>query len=434
MKRSIYDELIKWKQSEMRKPLMMYGARQVGKTYIIKEFGEQEYDSLVYVNCYKNDLARTLFRGNADIDRILVGLSSMSHKTIIPGKTLIFLDEIQEIPPVISTLKYFYENRPDIHIVVAGSLLGVMNMQGESFPVGKVDIMHLYPMSFEEFLDAMGEGQLVDILHSNDHQLIDVFASKFIDLLRQYYFTGGMPEAVRTYCETKDLIAVRTIQKNILAAYEADIAKHTGSETQRVRMVWQSVPEQLARENKKFIYGAVRKGARAKDFEIAIQWLVDAGLVYKVNRVRDLKVPLRFYSDSNAFKLYLLDVGLLGAMTDAPAASILIGDNIFSEYKGAFTENYVLQQIVTIPNRPVYYYSKDNSTQELDFVVQKDTTVCPIEVKAEENAKSKSLSACITHDFKDYNLHGIRFSMKGFKEQDWMTNIPLYAVRAFIIE
>lgn len=434
MKRSIYDELIKWKQSETRKPLMMYGARQVGKTYIIKEFGEQEYDSLVYVNCYKNDLARTLFRGNADIDRILVGLSSMSHKTIIPGKTLIFLDEIQEIPPVISTLKYFYENRPDIHIVVAGSLLGVMNMQGESFPVGKVDIMHLYPMSFEEFLDAMGEGQLVDILHSNDHQLIDVFASKFIDLLRQYYFTGGMPEAVRTYCETKDLIAVRTIQKNILAAYEADIAKHTGSETQRVRMVWQSVPEQLARENKKFIYGAVRKGARAKDFEIAIQWLVDAGLVYKVNRVRDLKVPLRFYSDSNAFKLYLLDVGLLGAMTDAPAASILIGDNIFSEYKGAFTENYVLQQIVTIPNRPVYYYSKDNSTQELDFVVQKDTTVCPIEVKAEENAKSKSLSACITHDFKDYNLHGIRFSMKGFKEQDWMTNIPLYAVRAFIIE
>ena len=434
MKRSIYDELIKWKQSEMRKPLMMYGARQVGKTYIIKEFGEQEYDSLVYVNCYKNDIARTLFRGNADIDRILVGLSSMSHKTIIPGKTLIFLDEIQEIPPVISTLKYFYENRPDIHIVVAGSLLGVMNMQGESFPVGKVDIMHLYPMSFEEFLDAMGEGQLVDILHSNDHQLIDVFASKFIDLLRQYYFTGGMPEAVRTYCETKDLIAVRTIQKNILAAYEADIAKHTGSETQRVRMVWQSVPEQLVRENKKFIYGAVRKGARAKDFEIAIQWLVDAGLVYKVNRVRDLKVPLRFYSDSNAFKLYLLDVGLLGAMTDAPAASILIGDNIFSEYKGAFTENYVLQQIVTIPNRPVYYYSKDNSTQELDFVVQKDTTVCPIEVKAEENVKSKSLSACITHDFKDYNLHGIRFSMKGFKEQDWMTNIPLYAVRAFIIE
>ena len=433
MKRFLYDELKKWKLSETRKPLIMYGARQVGKTYIIKEFGEQEYDSLVYVNCYKNDLATTLFSGNADIDRILVGLSSMSHKTIIPERTLIFLDEIQEIPPVISTLKYFYENRPDIHIIVAGSLLGVMNMQGESFPVGKVDIMHLYPMSFEEFLDAMDEGQLVDILHSNDHQFTDVFASKFIDLLRQYYFTGGMPEAVRTYCETKDLIAVRTIQKNILAAYEADIAKHTASETQRVRMVWQSVPEQLARENKKFIYRAVRKGARAKDFEIAIQWLVDAGLVYKVNRVRDLKVPLRFYSDSNAFKLYLLDVGLLGAMTDAPVASILIGDNIFSEYKGAFTENYVLQQIVTIPDRPTYYYSKDNSTQELDFIMQKDTTVYPIEVKAEENVKSKSLAACITNDFKDYNLHGIRFSMKGYKEQDWMTNIPLYAVSAFII-
>ena len=252
MKRFIYDELKKWKQSETRKPLMMYGARQVGKTYIIKEFGEQEYDSLVYVNCYKNELAQTLFSGNADIDRILVGLSSMSHRTIIPGKTLIFLDEIQEVPPVISTLKYFCENRPDIHIIVAGSLLGVMNMQGESFPVGKVDIMHLHPMSFEEFLDAMGEVQLVNILHSNDHQLTDVFASKFIDLLRQYYFTGGMPEAVKTYCATKDLIAVRTIQKNILAAYEADIAKHTASETQRVRMVWQSVPElknQRKREN-----------------------------------------------------------------------------------------------------------------------------------------------------------------------------------------
>ena len=431
MKRIIYEELKKWKHSKSRKPLMMYGTRQVGKTYILKEFGEQEYDSLVYVNCYKNDLVRTLFSGNADIDRILVGLSSISHKTIIPGKTLVFLDEIQEVPPIISTLKYFYENRPDIHVIVAGSLLGVMNMQGESFPVGKVDIMHLYPMSFEEFLDAMDEGQLVDLLHSNDHQLTDVFASKFIDLLRQYYFTGGMPEAVKTYCDTKDLIAVRTIQKNILAAYEADIAKHTASETQRVRMVWQSVPEQLARENKKFIYGAVRKGARAKDFEIAIQWLVDAGLVYKVNRVRDLKVPLRFYSDSNAFKLYLLDIGLLGAMTDAPAKSILIGDSIFIEYKGAFTENYVLQQIIAIPDRPTYYYSKDNSTQELDFVVQKGTTVYPIEVKAEENVKSKSLASCITHDFKDYCLHGIRFSMKGYKEQDWMTNIPLYAVRAF---
>lgn len=254
---------------------MMYGARQVGKTYIIKEFGEQEYDSLVYVNCYKNELAQTLFGGNADIDRILVGLSSMANTTIVPGKTLIFLDEIQEIPPVISTLKYFCEDRPDIHIIVAGSLLGVMNMQGESFPVGKVDIMYLYPMSFEEFLEAIGEGRLVYILHSNDHQMTDVFASKLTDLLRQYYFTGGMPEAVRTYCEAEDLIAVRTIQKNILAAYEADIAKLTASETQRVRMVWQSVPEQLARENKKFIYGAVRKGARAKDFEIAIQWLVD---------------------------------------------------------------------------------------------------------------------------------------------------------------
>ena len=344
MKRFIYDELKKWKQSETRKPLMMYGARQVGKTYIIKEFGEQEYDSLVYVNCYKNELAQTLFSGNADIDRILVGLSSMAKKTIVPGKTLIFLDEIQEIPPVISTLKYFCENRPDIHIIVAGSLLGVMNMQGESFPVGKVNIIHLYPMSFEEFLDAMGEGPLVDFLLSHDHEMTDVFASKYIDLLRQYYFTGGMPEAVRTYSETKDLLAVRTIQKNILAAYEADIAKHTAAETQRVRMVWQSVPEQLARENKKFIFGAVRKGARSKDFEIAIQWLLDCGLIHKVNRVNEPHMPLKAYQSMTAYKLFMLDVGLLGALSELPATSILEGNDIFIEFKGAL----VCQQVPAI--------------------------------------------------------------------------------------
>ena len=425
MKRIIYDELKKWKHSKSRKPLMMYGARQVGKTYILKEFGEQEYDSLVYVNCYKNDLVRTLFSGNADIDRILVGLSSISHKTIIPGKTLVFLDEIQEVPPIISTLKYFYENRPDIHVIVAGSLLGVMNMQGESFPVGKVDIMHLYPMSFEEFLDAMGEGQLVDLLHSNDHQLTDVFASKFIDLLRQYYFTGGMPEAVKTYCDTKDLIAVRTIQKNILAAYEADIAKHTASETQRVRMVWQSVPEQLARENKKFIYGAVRKGARAKDFEIAIQWLADAGLVYKVPRCKKLELPLGIYEDFSAFKLYLSDVGLLGAMVNVEPAQILINNDIFSEYKGGMTEQYALQQMISRGETPIYYYKTDDSRLELDFVIQKEGKLLPIEVKAEGNVRANSLSRMLKENPEQTAL---RYSMLPYKEQDQLTNVPLYLV------
>lgn len=432
MKRNIYKDLLKWKQSSYRKPLMMYGARQVGKTYIIKAFGEKEYDNLVYVNCYKNDAVAGLFSGDVDINRILLGLSAISNQNIIAGKTLLFLDEIQEIPSVISTLKYFYEDRPDIHIIVAGSLLGVVNMKGESFPVGKVDIIHLYPMTFTEFLIANNDDKLAEILENDDKQLIELFASKYIELLRQYYYVGGMPEAVRQFVADRNLIEVRNIQKNILVAYESDISKHTGVETQRVRMVWQSIPGQLARENKKFVYGAVRKGARAKDFEIAIQWLVDAGLVYKVMRTRDAKIPLRFYVDTDAFKLYLLDVGLLGAMVDAPAAQILIGDNIFSEYKGAFTENFVLQQIMTLSGCPVFYYSKDNSTQELDFIVQTNEKVLPIEVKAEVNVKSKSLSAFVNYEFKSYNLKGVRFSMKGFADLGWMENIPLYACREYI--
>jgi len=411
---------------------MMYGARQVGKTYILKEFGKNEYKNLVYVNCYKNDSVAELFYGNVDIDRILLGLSAISKQNITEGNTLLFLDEVQEIPSVISSLKYFCEERPYIHIAVAGSLLGVVNMKGESFPVGKVDIMYLFPMTFDEFLVANSEEYLVDILKGSDNKLKDVFTTKYIDMLRQYYYVGGMPEAVRMFVEKRDLIKVRNIQKNILSAYEADISKHTGDNTQRIRMVWQSIPSQLARENKKFIYGALKKGARAKDFEIAIQWLVDAGLVYKVMRTRDVKIPLKFYADTDAFKLYLLDIGLLGAMADAPADQILIGDNIFIEYKGAFTENFVLQQIQSLPNCPVFYYSKDNSTQEIDFIIQIGNIVVPIEVKAEVNVKSKSLSTFINHDFKSYGLKGVRFSMKGFVDQEWMENVPIYACREYL--
>lgn len=432
MKREVYNHLIQWKLSPHRKPLIMYGARQVGKTYILKEFGNHEFKNMVYVNCYKNDIVAQLFNEDTDVDRLILGLSAIARQTIVPGETLIFLDEIQEIPPILSSLKYFCENKPELHVVVAGSLLGVMNMKGESFPVGKVDIIHLYPMTYEEFLLANGEAPLLQILKSNDYTLIDTFAPKLIDYLRSYYFVGGMPEAVQHFTLNHNLAEVRNIQQNILTAYEADISKHTEEQTQRVRMVWQSIPAQLARENKKFIYGAVRKGARAKDFEIAIQWLIDAGLVHKVERTRDAKVPLKFYADMDAFKLYLLDVGLLGALTQTPASQIIIGNNVFSEYKGAFTENFVLQQLKSIDSLPIYYYSKDNSTQEVDFVVQANSRILPIEVKAEDNVKSKSLHAFICKDFASYHLKGVRFSMLGFQSQEWMENIPLYAIESYV--
>lgn len=432
MKREIYNSLTEWKLSSTRKPLIMYGARQVGKTYIIKEFGEHEFDNLVYINCYKNDIISQLFQGDANVDRILIGLSAFAKQTIIPGKTLVFLDEIQEIPPVLSSLKYFCENKPELHLIVAGSLLGVMNMKDESFPVGKVDILHLYPMTYEEFLLANDEKQLLELLKSGDKTLINSLAPKFIEYLRQYYFVGGMPEAVLHFTKNHDPMETRKIQQNILTAYEADISKHTGEFTQRVRMVWQSIPAQLARENKKFVYGAIRKGARAKDFEIAIQWLIDAGLVHKVERTRDVKVPLKFYADMDAFKLYLLDVGLLGALTMTPPEQILIGSNVFSEYKGAFSENFVLQEMKTLPNLPTYYYSKDNSTQEVDFILQAGSKILPIEVKAEENVKAKSLATFINHDFASYHLKGIRFSMLGFQDQEWMENVPLFAAKEYV--
>lgn len=431
MERTIYNNLIKWKLSETRKPLMLYGARQVGKTYILKKFGENEFENFVYVNCFRNETATKLFTEDKDIKRIVLGLSAMTGTTIIPGKTLIFLDEIQEIPAAVSALKYFCEDMPDLHVVVAGSLLGVMNIEGESFPVGKVNIMHLYPMTFGEFLLAMDKKGLYDMLASHDYVTASSLSASYKEMLRQYYFTGGMPEAVLSFSKNRNIKEVRNIQNEILTSYMSDIAKHAGKESQRIRMVWQSIPSQLAKENKKFIFGAVRKGARAADFEIAIQWLVDAGLVYKVERVRDAKIPLKFYEDPNAFKLYLVDIGLLGALTMVPPDQILIGDNVFKEYKGAFTENFVIQQLHTIPNLPVYYYSKDNSTLEIDFVVQVADKVMPVEVKAEENTKAKSLRTFVTSDFKQYNLTGIRLSMKDYERQSWMVNVPLYCTEFF---
>lgn len=426
MKRSIYTSLKAWKVSPHRKPLILQGARQVGKTYILKEFGRYEYDDVVYINCDDNDNMQKMF-ADYDIQRIIRSLSALSGVSIKPSTTLIILDEIQEVPRGLSALKYFCEKAPEYHVAVAGSLLGITLHEGTSFPVGKVDLLYMYPMDFDEFLQALGKTQLLQLLLDNDWASLAAVQPMLTELLRQYYFVGGMPEAVKAYAERGDVWEVRSIQTRIIEAYRNDMSKHAPlQQVQRINMVWNSVPSQLARDNKKFVYGALRKGARANDFEVAIQWLVDAGLVHKVFRVSKPALPLKFYEDVSAFKLFLLDVGLLGALSETPPRQMCIGDNVFEEYKGAFTENYVLQQLKTIPHTFVYYYSNDKSTMEIDFVVQHDTDVIPVEVKAEENLRAKSLRQ-FTSDHP--GLHGLRFSMSGYREQGWMTNIPLWAVR-----
>ena len=412
---------------------MLYGARQVGKTYILKEFGHNEFENMVYINCYKNQAIAALFEEDKDVDRLLLGLSALSGEEIRKRTTLIFLDEVQEVPDVIASLKYFCEDAPEIAIAVAGSLLGVVNMEGRSFPTGKVNILHMYPMTYPEFLEASGEEKLLELLEDKRNQsIVNSLISKYIDLLRQYYYVGGMPEAVLEFVENRNLERVREIQKEILTAYNADIAKHAGKETQKARAVFEAIPAQLARENKKFIFGVLKKGARAAEYESAIQWLVDTGLIYKVNRLTKVELPVKFYAEKDTFKLFLLDVGLLGAMVDVAPSLVLIGNNIFSEYKGAFTENYVLTQMKCIKNLQIGYYSKDNSTMEIDFIVQAGDQLLPIEVKAEENVKSKSLRQFIVIDNAGKNMKGYRFSMLGFSDQNWMENIPLCAVYPYL--
>lgn len=433
MKRSIYNQLLEWKDSPRRKPLMLYGARQVGKTYILKEFGRKEYEKMVYINCYKNQAVETLFAADMDVARILIGLSALSGEEIIEGKTLIFLDEVQEIPDVVASLKYFCEDVPGLAVATAGSLLGVMNMKDKSFPTGKVDIIHMFPMTFIEFIEALGEDKMAELLNSPENEdLTNTLMTKYVDMLRMYYFVGGMPEAVAEFARTRTPEYVRKIQEDILAAYDADIAKHAGNETQKVRLVFQSIPAQLAKENKKFIFGALKKGSRASEYENAIQWLVDAELVYKTPRLSKVELPLKFYTEMTGFKLFLLDVGLLGALVQAPPALMLIGNNVFTEYKGAFTENYALTQMVGVPNVVIGYYSKENSTMELDFVVQAGNKLIPLEVKAEENVKSRSLRQFVTVDKADSHIQGVRFSMKGFIHHDWMTNVPLFAIHSWL--
>lgn len=424
MKRNIFTDLIKWKDSPSRKPLIINGARQVGKTFILQEFGKSQYKNVAYVNCDGNEIIVDIFAQDYDINRIIRSLSALLHIQITSGDTLIIFDEVQENPIVLNSLKYFCENAPEYHVAVAGSLLGIPLHSNTSFPVGKVDMIKMYPMTFDEFLMAIGEDSLVELLHSGEYNVIDSLSARYIDCLRQYYFVGGMPEAVREYAKTGNIQAVRTIQQQILFDYRRDFSKHApAAEVPRINMVWDSIPSQLAKENKKFIYGIIRKGARASDFEIAIQWLMDAGLVYRVHRATAPTIPLKFYEELSVFKLFTLDIGLMGAMTDTPAENIIIGDNIFQEYKGAFTEMFVYTQLVP-QNIPIYYYSSNDSRVEIDFLIQHGAKVIPLEVKAEDNVKAKSLRTFIE---KHPNLKGMRLSMKPYANQEWMINIPLYA-------
>ena len=431
MKRNIYDKLVSWRQHTDRKPLILLGARQVGKTYILKKFGETEYERLIYINCHRNSFAESLFANGFDIPKILNRISLFYDADIIPGHTLLFFDEIQEIPQGIPALKYFCEDTPEQHVVVAGSLLGITLRHGESYPVGKVNTLRMYPMTFSEFLDASGRTRLRKAIDSLDFDTLRVFHEELTNLLRQYYFTGGMPEVVRTFLTTHDTAETRHVQHEILDAYENDMAKHTATETQRIHMVWNSIPSQLARERKKFKYSDVASGARAREYEIALQWLVDAGLVYKVERTKLPVRPLKFYADNTAFKVYMNDCGLLAALADAQPRDMLLGSQVFESFKDTFTENYVLQQITALDRLPVYYYSKDNSTMEVDFLVQAPRRIIPTEVKAEENVKSKSLKTFVNHEFAEHHLKGLQCSMKPYIAQDWMENIPLYAVEAY---
>lgn len=430
MKRHIMEGLISWKNSKSRKPLIIRGARQVGKTWLMLEFGKNEYENVAYVNLESSTAIRSVFQTDFNTNRIIQAIQIETGIRINPAKTLIILDEIQEAERAITSLKYFQENAPEYHIICAGSLLGVALHNHTSFPVGKVEFIDLHPLNFIEYLQAVGKQGLVDALYSGDWVLITSFKDQYIRHLKQYYFVGGMPEPVSRFSEESDMEAVREIQRQILTAYELDFSKHAPTEiVPRIRMLWNSIPAQLAKENKKFIYGVIRQGARAKEYELAMSWLIDCGLINKVSRVSKPSIPLKGYSDEGAFKLYIVDTGMLAAMSNLDVRTILDGNRIFQEFKGALTEQYVLQQLITIKGSDVHYWTSESSRAEVDFVVQYDGRVFPIEVKAEENLKAKSLRV---YSEKFQPEIAIRSSMSDFRKEDWLINLPLYAISQVI--
>lgn len=426
MYRIAIEKLYRWKESRRRKPLIIQGARQVGKTWLMKEFGRSAYRDMIYINFDSNSRMAELFASDLNTDRLIMGIELYAGKKIDPDSTLLIFDEVQEVPRALSSLKYFYENAPQYHIICAGSLLGIALHEGTSFPVGKVDFLELYPLSFREFLMAVTGIQFAKLLDSQDYKMITSFKQTYIEALKQYYFIGGMPEAVKNFTEERDFYEVREVQKRILEAYEQDFSKHAPLEiVPKIRMVWNSIPSQLAKENKKFLYGLVREGGRAKEYETAIMWLCDCGLVYKIERVKGGGIPLKAYVDQKAFKLFVVDVGLLGCMTGLSPKILLDGNDLFTEFKGALTEQYVCQQLKTLENLSIYYYTNDRGSCEVDFMVDTGERTVPVEVKAEVNLKAKSLK---TYYEKYQPEISIRTSMADYRPEEWLMNLPLYAI------
>lgn len=430
MYRIAIEKLKRWKESKNRKPLIIEGARQVGKTWLMKEFGKLYYSDTVYINFDSNSTMKELFDSDLNVERIILGLELYAGKKIDFNNTLLIFDEIQEVPKALSSLKYFCENAPEYHIVCAGSLLGIALHQGTSFPVGKVDFLKLYPLSFKEFLIATGNERFADLLDKQDYQMITSFKQKYIDALKTYYFVGGMPEVVQNFVLNKDYNEVRSIQKRIFLAYEQDFSKHAPNEiVPKIRMLWNNIPSQLVKENKKFIYGLVREGARAKDYETAIMWLSDCGLVHKVSRINAPNNPLKVYEDLKSFKLFVVDIGLLSCMVGLHQQVLLEKNDLFVEFKGALTEQYVCQQLKTIEDLGIYYYTNDRGSCEIDFIIDTGKQIIPVEVKAEINLKAKSLK---TYQEKFTPKLSIRTAMTDFKKEETLINLPLYSIENIV--
>ncbi len=428
MERTVYKNLVLWAKEpdSMRKPLILEGARQVGKTWLARTLGKNEFESFAEINFEDVEEMKALFEADFDIERIVMSIQSVTGKKVVPGKTLIFFDEIQHARRGLLALKYFKDKAPEYHVVAAGSLLGVVDHKDDSFPVGKVDFLNINPLSYEEFLMALGKGEMVNMLHSHDWIAINSFAGRYIEMLRQYYYVGGMPEAVMTFVEKKDYQAVRKVQQSLLKSYAHDFSKHPPKDiVKRMTMLWNTIPAQLAKENKKFVYTAVRPSGRARDFETSIQWLCDAGVVHKVTRIFSGELPLAGFENPDAFKLYTLDIGLHGAMAGLDARTLISGDEFFKQYKGAMTEQFVLQQLVLLDGIEIHYWSPDDGIAEVDFVIQKSGNVVPIEVKAELNLRAKSLGEFIKR-YKPSFV--VRTSMSPYSKGENVTDLPLFAI------
>lgn len=432
MERKAEHQLLQWKDSRNRKPLLIYGARQVGKTWLMKKLGEKVFENTLYVNFEKEILLRGIFEQDYEPKRIIKLLETYFNQSVTPGKTLVILDEIQEAKGGLTSLKYFKEEMQELHLIGAGSLLGIALEKETSFPVGQVSFLNLYPMDFSEFLIALGHKNIVRAIEEQDWLLLKPLRNTLMTLLKQYFFVGGMPEAVLAFSETENYQEVKEIQLGILQAYEQDFSKHAPTEIiPRIRMVWNSVVSQLAKENKKFIYGILKEGARAKEFEQAIHWLENYGLIYRVYRTKKAHFPLAAYADLQAFKVYTLDVGLLSALGNLSSQTLIENERMFTEFKGALTEQFVLQEFKSMGLRQLFYWANDSGSAEVDFMLEKENKLFPIEVKSGENLQSKSLK---TFAQKYPETHCFRTSLSDYRKETWMTNIPIYGVTQLLFD